>query len=274
MSMILAGLMHDTDHPGYNNAFFVNTNAPLALRYNDAAVLENHHSALSFKLMLMHEECHIFENLSKDEFKKARKCIVDCILSTDMARHFADMGKMKARMQSDEFNPIEGDKKLTQEFIFHMADISNPTKPWPLCKKWTDLLFIEFFQQGDKERDLGIDISFLMDRTTTNVAKAQDGFINGLIMPAFVILQNLMPQISLNLKYMEENLEKWATKVVQYSVKTHSHLETVRSKKRKSSSVEGSLAKNEFETPKCSSLKESKKAIELQSDTVSSTVNP
>mmetsp|Transcript_27540 Transcript_27540/g.27410 ORF Transcript_27540/g.27410 Transcript_27540/m.27410 type:complete len:258 (-) Transcript_27540:731-1504(-) len=51
LSMILAGFMHDTDHPGYNNVYMVNTSAPLAIRYNDKAVLENYHAAMGFKIL-------------------------------------------------------------------------------------------------------------------------------------------------------------------------------------------------------------------------------
>ena len=107
-----------------------------------------------------------------------------------------------------------------------MADISNPTKPWPICKRWTDLLFVEFFNQGDWERELGIDISFLMDRTTTNIAKAQDGFIKNLIKPAFVLLKMMLPYLELNIAYMDENIDKWASKVIEYSNLTHSPLES------------------------------------------------
>ena len=101
------------------------------------------------------------------------------------------MGKFKTRVASEDFDPTDGDKELASNFLFHMADISNPSKPWAVCKKWTDLLFLEFFEQGDKERELGINISFLMDRTTTNIAKAQDGFINNLIKPAFSLLSQM-----------------------------------------------------------------------------------
>jgi len=162
--------------------------------------------------------------------------MINFILATDMSRHFNDINKFKARVESDNFSPDGTDKTLSSEFLFHMADISNPTKPWPICKKWTDLLFIEFFQQGDKERELGIDISFLMDRTTTNVAKAQDGFIKNLIRPAFSLLQNMLPNISLNIKYMDENVDQWANLVVQYSIMSYENYESLKTlaKKRKS----------------------------------------
>jgi hypothetical protein len=270
--------MHDADHPGYNNAYFVNTFAPIAIRYNDNAVLENHHVATAFKIIFTHEDCNILESLSKDELKKARKAMIGMILATDMARHFGDLGKLKARIESSDYSPKDTDKASTQEFLFHMADISNPTRPWAFCKKWTDLLFIEFFQQGDKERELGIDISFLMDRATTNVAKAQDGFIKGLIKPAFAMLEGVMPRLGLNLKYMNENIEQWANKVVQYSIMTHSHMETIKSKKNliqsideeeKSSSSEESVLKNEDENSKLSSFNGSNINSNFRKDLVS-----
>jgi cGMP-inhibited 3',5'-cyclic phosphodiesterase A len=40
--------MHDFEHPGYSNQFVIRTKHPLAIRYSDQSVLENHHLAAAF----------------------------------------------------------------------------------------------------------------------------------------------------------------------------------------------------------------------------------
>jgi hypothetical protein len=102
--------------------------------------------------------------------------------------------------------------------IVHLADVSNPTKPWRLCYKWIDLLFLEFFKQGDKERERGLPISFLMDRHTTNIAKAQGGFIDHFIKPAYNLLLNVCPKVELNMRFLESNKRQWALLEDSYSL--------------------------------------------------------
>jgi hypothetical protein len=63
-----------------------------------------------------------------------------------MTKHFAELGHFKSRIPAQDFDVSTGkDKESAIKFVFHMADISNPTKHWQLCKLWTDLLFVEFF---------------------------------------------------------------------------------------------------------------------------------
>lgn len=50
----------------------------LALMYNDASVLENHHLAVGFKL-LQEENCDIFQNLSKKQRQSLRKMAIDMV---------------------------------------------------------------------------------------------------------------------------------------------------------------------------------------------------
>mmetsp|Transcript_42214 Transcript_42214/g.57396 ORF Transcript_42214/g.57396 Transcript_42214/m.57396 type:complete len:82 (+) Transcript_42214:193-438(+) len=79
--------------------------------------------------------------------------------------------------------------------MFHLADISNPTKPWDTCKLWTDLLFLEFFAQGDLERNRGLPIGQMLDRNTTNVARCQIGFLDVIIKPSYTLAVKLLPKL-------------------------------------------------------------------------------
>lgn len=95
--LLISGFVHDTDHPGYNNIYLVSTRDILALRYNDKSVLENHHIALAFDIMLQDPDTCIYENFNLNDFKIMREYMIDLVLATDMSRHFADMAMMKEK---------------------------------------------------------------------------------------------------------------------------------------------------------------------------------
>lgn len=57
--------------------------------------------------------------------------------------------------------------------MVHCADLSNPTKPLELYRQWTDRIMVEFFSQGDRERDKGMDISPMCDKHNASIAKSQ-----------------------------------------------------------------------------------------------------
>jgi hypothetical protein len=63
------------------------------------------------------------------------------------------------------FDPSGEDKLDCMNLAIHMSDIGNPTKKWDISFEWIDILFEEFFAQGDLERKKGLPISDLMDRT-------------------------------------------------------------------------------------------------------------
>lgn len=51
LSLMVAALGHDADHPGNDNQFEIDSNSPLALCYNDISVLENHHASTTFSVL-------------------------------------------------------------------------------------------------------------------------------------------------------------------------------------------------------------------------------
>ena len=139
-------------------------------------MLENYHLAESFRLMTQvgsAEKNNWAVNMDREGFKRVRHIIIQTVLTTDMTKHFFELGHLTSRIMDEEFDPKEPkDKELFIKFMFHLADISNPTKPWKLCRLWCDLLFVEFFAQGDLEKMHGFPVSQFFDRQTTNIAKS------------------------------------------------------------------------------------------------------
>lgn len=66
-ALLTAAFCHDLEHPGTNNAYQVNSQTDLAIRYNDVSVLENHHAALCFHLI---QATGFLTGLSRDQFKE------------------------------------------------------------------------------------------------------------------------------------------------------------------------------------------------------------
>ena len=86
-------IIHDVDHPGRNSAFLCNSGSELAILYNDTTVLENHHSALGFKLTQSDKRVNILANLDSDVYKAVRSGLIDVVLATDMSKHFLHVNK-------------------------------------------------------------------------------------------------------------------------------------------------------------------------------------
>ena len=92
MSAFLACLLCDIQHPGVNNPFLIAMRHTKALRYNDKSVLENHHCAIAFKLLLDPQN-DVFELLSEAQYWNVRSTIVKMIMSSDLSNHFAQISK-------------------------------------------------------------------------------------------------------------------------------------------------------------------------------------
>ena len=59
--------------------------------------------------------------------------------------------------------------------VVHCADLSNPTRALPLSRQWSERIMEEFFRQGDRERQRGMEVSAMCDRRTASVERAQVG---------------------------------------------------------------------------------------------------
>ncbi|XP_076374227.1 dual specificity calcium/calmodulin-dependent 3',5'-cyclic nucleotide phosphodiesterase 1A-like [Tachypleus tridentatus] len=192
---LFAAVIHDYEHTGTTNNFHVMFGSEMALLYNDRAVLENHHLSASFRL-LKDENLNVLQNLSKEEYRGFPGLVVEMVLGTDMSSHFHHLKTIKTLISHPELNI---DKAKAMALVLHCCDISHPSKEWRLHFPWTQLLMEEFFQQGDKEKELGLPFSPLCDRNTTLVAESQIGFINFIVSPSMELLGDLLDKIQFTL---------------------------------------------------------------------------
>ncbi|KAG7212440.1 hypothetical protein KM043_012755 [Ampulex compressa] len=209
---LFAATIHDVDHPGLTNQFLINSSSELALMYNDESVLENHHLAVAFKL-LQNEGCDIFVNMTKKQRQTLRKMVIDMVLSTDMSKHMSLLADLKTMVETKK---VAGsgvllldnytDRIQVLENLVHCADLSNPTKPLPLYRRWVGLLMEEFFLQGDREREQNMDISPMCDRHSATIEKSQVGFIDYIVHPLWETWADLVhPDAQEILDTLEEN---------------------------------------------------------------------
>ncbi len=210
-SCFFASAIHDLDHPGNNNNYEIAVGSTLAISYNDKAVLENYHLAKAFSLMRK-DKCDIFENFSRTNYNLSRALIINMVLSTDMANHFPDLNLANNRLKSEDFNPSGSDKQILLNQVIHASDISNPIKPFDIYEEWVKRVFNEFYDQGDKERELGFKISYLCDRYTVNILDAQIGFIDGLVLPLYTTLSTAFPNMKMIVNLINNNKEEFKKK--------------------------------------------------------------
>ncbi|KAM9095984.1 cAMP-specific 3',5'-cyclic phosphodiesterase 4A isoform X2 [Sarcophilus harrisii] len=222
LAALFAAAIHDVDHPGVSNQFLINTNSELALMYNDESVLENHHLAVGFKL-LQEENCDIFQNLNKRQRQSLRRMVIDMVLATDMSKHMSLLADLKTMVETKKVTSSGvllldnyTDRIQVLRNMVHCADLSNPTKPLALYKQWTDRIMEEFFHQGDKERERGMEISPMCDKHTASVEKSQVGFIDYIVHPLWETWADLVhPDAQEILDTLEDNRDWYHSAIPQ-----------------------------------------------------------
>ncbi|XP_054623686.1 cAMP-specific 3',5'-cyclic phosphodiesterase 4D isoform X2 [Dunckerocampus dactyliophorus] len=223
LAALFASAIHDVDHPGVSNQFLINTNSELALMYNDSSVLENHHLAVGFKL-LQEDNCDIFQNLSKKQRHSLRKMVIDMVLATDMSKHMNLLADLKTMVETKKVTSLGvllldnySDRIQVLQNMVHCADLSNPTKPLELYRQWTDRIMVEFFTQGDRERDKGMEISPMCDKHNASIEKSQVGFIDYIVHPLWETWADLVhPDAQEILDTLEDNRE-WYQSMIPHS---------------------------------------------------------
>jgi cAMP-specific phosphodiesterase 4 len=234
----LAAAVHDYAHPGTNNAFAVATGHPLAMRYNDHAVLESMH--VSEASLLMRRPHHdILAGMTSAQRKECRSTLIAAVLATDMTSHFKNLAELKAQIAANEkaaaaaaggggggasvFSALGGggiaplaQRVMAVEVALHASDLGNPAKPLPLYIEWTRRINEEFWAQGDAEKARGLPISAMCDRSNPNVERSQLGFLDFIVAPLYDTYVQINPDIRQDvLSHIAHNRAHYAKLVAQ-----------------------------------------------------------
>lgn len=214
LALILAAVAHDVEHPGWNNAFEVATMSPLAIRYNDISVLENHHAATMFRILDV-DGTDVVGDLPPEQFVRFRKVALKGILATDMAHH----GKLVERareLTADLETSFPGDpvtKAFTlAEFVMHTADVCNPALPdFEVVRDWAQRVAQEFTNQAEMEREhgmtplphtLGLDDPHVM-------SKGQVFFASSIVRPLYAAVTVAIPELIETVENIDRNVAAW-----------------------------------------------------------------
>uniref|UniRef100_A0A2K5PRD2 Phosphodiesterase n=1 Tax=Cebus imitator TaxID=2715852 RepID=A0A2K5PRD2_CEBIM len=209
-ALFISCMCHDLDHRGTNNSFQVAS--PLCpSRAPSLFSPQRHHFAQAIAILNTHG-CNIFDHFSRKDYQRMLDLMRDIILATDLAHHlriFKDLQKM-AEVGYDRNNKQH--HRLLLCLLMTSCDLSDQTKGWKTTRKIAELIYKEFFSQGDLEKAMGNRPMEMMDREKAYIPELQISFMEHIAMPIYKLLQDLFPKAAELYERVASNREHW-TKV-------------------------------------------------------------
>jgi len=195
--------------------------SPLASIYT-TSTMEHHHFNQTVTI-LQQDSQNILSKLPSDEYKQVLRDIKHCILATDLAVFFPNRTKLANLIEGERFSWQKKEHRLlVQAIAMTGSDLCASSKPWDIQAETVKVIFEEFYQQGDAEREAGrIPIS-MMDRTKLHLQPdSQVGFITGICIPCYSLLNGLIPETKPLLDGCQSNLERWKELATQNAAIDH-----------------------------------------------------
>ncbi|CAG0893675.1 unnamed protein product, partial [Cyprideis torosa] len=209
LTMMTACLCHDIDHRGTTNSFQVASNSALASLYSsEGSVMERHHFAQTIAI-LNSEGCNIFETLDGGKYEAAINLLRDLILATDLVNHIGILPQQREMAVRGFVRTDKRHRQLLLCLFMTCCDFSDQTKDWLSSKRTAELIYQEFFRQGDLEKAMGKRPSEMMDRETACIPRLQIEFIDEFALPVFTVLSQLFPEASPPLANLRKNRHCW-----------------------------------------------------------------
>uniref|UniRef100_T1HBJ9 PDEase domain-containing protein n=3 Tax=Triatominae TaxID=70999 RepID=T1HBJ9_RHOPR len=211
LGMFVGCLCHDLDHRGTNNAYQQKAGSALVLLYGTTNTMEHHHFNHAV-MILSSENLNIFSNLSAESYSQVMKVLKHSILATDLSTYFQNRMKFFALVDSREYSwGLEEHRELLRSMLMTASDLAASCKPWPVQQSVASLIAAEFLSQGDKERELKLQPTPLMDRERAHeLPQLQLKWISEICLPLYQSLGQMNPKLSTMTDGAIENMKHWA----------------------------------------------------------------
>ena len=232
-ALICTAVAHDCGHPGKSNLFLVETKSEKAKRWNNEAVNENGHVEFAIEAF---EKCEVFRNDDDDVRSSNRRSdeknrseemketvyeiLKTAILYTDMNKHETLIEDFREALERNRGKKAikewakKEDVHVALGYVLHCADVLNGCRPWPVAKKWAELITEEFCKQGDVEKSLGFEklTGAHVDRALrTDITSSRQAikFAEETVKPLYGLLKEIVPNaVEPLLTQLELNVEK------------------------------------------------------------------
>lgn len=209
LALMVSCLCHDLDHRGTTNSFQMQSGTELASLYSsEGSVMERHHLAQAL-CILNTDGCNIFDGLTSEQYSHCLDLIRDLILATDLAHHIR-LVQDQEKMAEEGFDfKNSRHRQLILFLLMTCSDLSDQTKDWKVSRTIADLVYQEFFSQGDLEKAMGNAPLEMMDREKARIPDLQIQFLSHIVCPVFKILAQLFPEADCLLQSTLRNRHCW-----------------------------------------------------------------
>jgi len=144
--------------------------------------------------------------------------MISNILATDMKEHFdlmksfKDVSERVKEVGHDDFGWTPDDIRIFIGIVIHAADLSGPTKEFPVAKAWALRINTEFTNQYKEEERLGLPLTpFYKDLEMPQVmAKSEIGFVSFMVKPLWELFNEFTNNTcAIQVKNLELNIKEY-----------------------------------------------------------------
>jgi hypothetical protein len=207
--------------------------------YNGKSTIENFSASSALAIA---KEIGLLSCVSKTMAKQIYTDIVDLVLSTDMSRHFDLVSSFRTMVTSKQaaksvlskskidpllplhlrprqqrtslykhfFDETPEARMLILKIALKLSDLGHCYLGWEEHTTWCKRLELEFFLQGDVEKEACLDVSPLMDRRKPGVSNHKNsvGFFRAFVLPMLEPWVDLFPSCTPLLEQANANLNQ------------------------------------------------------------------